>query len=210
MGLRPHPGAYRSDWGRLPPGVLVRSAARSWKYSPCSASPPPRHRPPLGPKAPAAPAARIRSANFHCPDEVSCWTSSARTWLVGAGHDLTGPPTPGSPGERRPRPPTPWGGTQSATARFPEPEGGLGMVLGGWDLLWRTTDGGRHWSTYLWRRLSHGWWEDRGPGELDWTLGASWAGGGCNQLNCAVGAWSCKTGGHTGPARLMALGQWGG
>ena len=36
------------------------------------------------------PAARlVRLANFYCPEDVSCLDLvSARTWLVGAGHDL--------------------------------------------------------------------------------------------------------------------------
>ena len=59
------------------------------------------------------PAARlIRLANFYCPTDVSCLDLvSARTWLVGAGHDLYTTTDAGlSWRARRPRPPMPRGG----------------------------------------------------------------------------------------------------
>jgi hypothetical protein len=93
----------------------------------------------------------IRSANFHCPDEVSCSDLvSARTWLAGAGHDLYTTTDAGLSWRASPTAPnTPWGKEfNQRQLDFLSPRVGWAWYVGGWDLLWRTTDGGRHWSTY--------------------------------------------------------------
>jgi hypothetical protein len=76
---------------------------------------------------------------------------SARTWVVGAGHELYTTTDAGLP----------WRASSSPMALtslqldFLGPRVGwtyAGNIYAGWDArmvpLWRTTDGGRHWSTY--------------------------------------------------------------
>ena len=98
------------------------------------------------------PAARlIRLANFYCPEDVSCLDLvSARTWLVGAGHDLYTTTDAGLSWRASPTAPnTPWGKEfNQLQLDFLSPRVGWAWYVGGSDLLWRTTDGGRHWSTY--------------------------------------------------------------
>ena len=98
------------------------------------------------------PAARlIRSANFYCPTHVSCLDLvSARTWLVGAGPDLYTTTNAGlSWGASPVAPATPWGKEfNQLQLDFLSPSVGWAWYVGGSDLLWRTTDGGRLWSTY--------------------------------------------------------------
>jgi photosystem II stability/assembly factor-like uncharacterized protein len=100
----------------------------------------------------AAPAARlIRSANFYCPQDVSCLDLvSARTWLVGAGQDLYTTTDAGLSWRASPAAPnTPWGRRfNQLSLDFLSPGVGWAWYVGGSDLLWRTTDAGRHWSTY--------------------------------------------------------------
>ena len=98
------------------------------------------------------PAARlIRLANFYCPTDVSCLDLvSARTWLVGAGPDLYTTTDAGFSWRASPTAPnTPWGKEfNQLSLDFLSPRVGWAWYVGGSDLLWRTTDGGRHWSTY--------------------------------------------------------------
>jgi photosystem II stability/assembly factor-like uncharacterized protein len=98
------------------------------------------------------PAARlIRSANFYCPEDVSCLDLvSARTWVVGAGHDMYTTTDAGLSWRASPRAPyTPWGKVfNQLQLDFLSPSVGWAWYVGGSDLLWCTTDGGQHWSTY--------------------------------------------------------------
>ena len=98
------------------------------------------------------PAARlIRVTNFYCPEDVSCLDLvSARTWLVGAGHDLYTTTDAGLSWRASPRAPnTPWGKEfNQLQLDFLSPRVGWAWYVGGSDLLWRTTDAGRHWSTF--------------------------------------------------------------
>jgi photosystem II stability/assembly factor-like uncharacterized protein len=97
---------------------------------------------------------------------------SARTWVVGAGHELYTTTDAGRS----------WRASSSPLAlTYVQPPSFLtnlqldflnakvgwayeGDIEGIWDahtvVLWRTDDGGRHWSSYsLARPLRHGWWE---------------------------------------------------
>ena len=154
-GYVPIPAPYHSDYGGVFPPVFssprlgstlvevlpvlriatTTDAGRHWDLR----------------RLPRRAAGLIRSANFHCPDEVSCLDLvSARTWLVGAGDDLYTTTDAGLSWRASPTAPnTPWGEEfNQLQLDFLSPRVGWAWYVGGWDLLWRTTDGGRHWSTY--------------------------------------------------------------
>ena len=117
------------------PVVLVATttdAGRHWGL---------RHLPPL--------AERLLSADDFLPGCVDF--VSARTWLVGAGHELFTTTDAGLSWRASPSPMA----LTNLQLDFLSPRVGwayAGDVYGGWDArmvaLWRTTDGGRHWSTY--------------------------------------------------------------
>ena len=110
------------------------------------------------------PAARlIRSANFYCPRSGCLDLVSARTWVVGAGHDLYTTTDAGlswrasSHGPQQPLGP----GFNQPAARFPRPEGGLGLVRGrlGPPMAYDRRRAALV-DIFSGRPLSHGWWED--------------------------------------------------
>ncbi len=87
----------------------------------------------------------IRSGNYFCPEFAGCLdVVSARGWVVGAGHALYTTTDAGRS----------WRATSSPMALthleldFLSPRVGWAWEWDGPALLWRTTDGGRHWSTY--------------------------------------------------------------
>jgi photosystem II stability/assembly factor-like uncharacterized protein len=88
---------------------------------------------------------------FSADDRLPVDLVSARTWVVGAGHELYTTTDAGLSWRASPSPMA----LTDLQLDFLGPRVGwayAGDVYGGWDArmvpLWRTTDGGRHWSTY--------------------------------------------------------------
>jgi photosystem II stability/assembly factor-like uncharacterized protein len=100
---------------------------------------------------PPAAVRAIRSGNYFCPEFAGCLdVVSARTWVVGAGHELYTTTDAGRS----------WMVSPSRMALtnleldFLGPRVGWAWERDGPALLWRTTDGGRQWSTFSLGRSS--------------------------------------------------------